>query len=109
MSKPKVVKDYEKIGEEVLKQIKLKYPYGFEKHLVTFKNAKGAFVSALPFEAADRYYLIRMTQAQARNIIEDDDDYNEDGHLKTDVKDEYMENLEISEEDFKQMEKSMDD
>lgn len=109
MSKPKVVKDYEKIGEEVLKQIKLKYPYGFEKHLVTFKNAKGAFVSALPFETEDRYYLIRMTQAQARNIIEDDDDYNDDGHLKTDVKDEYMENLEISEEDIKEMKENMDD
>ncbi|MDB4539909.1 hypothetical protein N9231_05755, partial [Saprospiraceae bacterium] len=69
MNKPKIVKDFEKVEESILEQIKLKYPYGFEKYLVTFKNAKGAFVSALPFETDDRYYLIRMTKTEAREII----------------------------------------
>ena len=41
MSKPRVVKDYEKLDIEVQEQIKLQYPYGFDKHLVTFKNAEG--------------------------------------------------------------------
>lgn len=31
MSKPKIVKDFEKLSEEVLAQIKLEYPFGFEK------------------------------------------------------------------------------
>lgn len=89
MNKPRVVKDYEKVDESVLEQIKLQYPYGFEKALVTFKNQKGEFVSALPFETEDRYYLIRMTRKEAQQIIEDDDDYGADGTLKDDVREEY--------------------
>ena len=73
MSKPRVVKDYEKLDIEVQEQIKLQYPYGFDKYLVTFKNAEGKLVSALPFETEDRYYLIRMTQQKAQDIIREDD------------------------------------
>lgn len=94
MSKPRVVKDYEKLDESIITQIKLFYPRGFEKHLVTFKNVEGKFVSALPFEAEDRYYLIRMTKAEAQEIIEEDDDYDDDGNLKDEIKEEYEEILE---------------
>jgi hypothetical protein len=89
MNKPRVVKDYEKVDPEVLEQIKLQYPYGFDKALVTFKNQKGAFVSALPFETEDRYYLIRMTRLEAQQIIEDDEDYDDDGNLKDTAKEAY--------------------
>lgn len=106
-SKPRVVKDYDKISEEVLEQIKLTYPYGFEKHLVTFKNPKGAFVSALPFETEDRYYLIRMTRSEAQQIIEDDDDYSDDGILKDKVRDEYEEKYDT--EDIEIDESELDD
>ena len=91
MSKPRVVKDYEKVDENVIEQIKLKFPYGFEKALISFKNQKGEFVSALPFETDDRYYLIRMTRSEAQQIIEDDDDYGEDGILTDAAREEYEE------------------
>lgn len=91
MSKPRIVKDYEKLEEQIQEQIKLMYPYGFDRHLITFKNVEGKFVSALPFETDDRYYLVRMTKSEAREIIEDDDDYNDDGVLKKSVKEEYEE------------------
>ena len=81
MNKPRVVKDYDKFDVSIQEQIKLNYPHGFDKHLILFKNIKGAFVSALPFETEEKYYLVRMTQAQARAIIEEDDDYK-DGSLK---------------------------
>lgn len=81
MSKPRVIKDYDKVPDEVLAQVKLEYPYGFERKLILFKNAKGKFISALPFETEDRHYLIRMTAAEAQEIIEEDDDYDEDGTL----------------------------
>ncbi len=81
MSKPRVVKDYTKLGEDILALIKLKYPFGFEKQLIRFKDKEGRFISALPFETEDRYYLIRMTSVQAKEVIEQDDDYNEDGNL----------------------------
>lgn len=85
MSKPRVVKDYDKLDLAIQEQIKLNYPHGFHKHLITFKNIKGEFVSALPFEAEDKYYLVRMTKQEARDIIEDDDDFDDDGMLKKDV------------------------
>ena len=90
-SKPRVVKDYEKMDESVLEQIKLYYPYGFEDSLITFKNIEGKYVSALPFETDAKYYMIRMTPAEARDIIEEDDDYDDQGELKDDVKEEYIE------------------
>ena len=66
--KPRVVKDYDKLDVSIQEQIKLEYPYGFEDNLVTFTNAEGKRVSALPFETAEKYYLVRMTveEAQAR-------------------------------------------
>ena len=88
-SKPRVVKDYEKLDPEVLEQIKLEYPRGFRRNLVTFKNAKGDTVSALPFETEDRYYLVRMTVKEAAAIIADDEDYDDDGNLKARVKRAY--------------------
>ncbi len=86
MGKLKVVKDFDKISEEVLAQIKLEYPNGFQKKLIIFKNIKGKFVSALPFETEDKHYLIRMTQSEAEEIINEDDDYGEDGSLTEDAK-----------------------
>ncbi len=86
MSKPRVVKDFEKINEDVLAQIKLEYPYGFDKKLITFKNQKGKLISALPFETEDYYYLIRMTRNEAQQIIEEDEDYGEDGLLTEEAK-----------------------
>ncbi len=90
-NKPRVVKDYEKLDGDIQEQIKLMYPYGFAKHLIQYKNAEGKFVSALPFETDDRYYLVRMTLIEARQIIEDDDDYDASGELKESVKEEYEE------------------
>lgn len=89
MSKPRVVKDYVKLEETVREQIKLHYPDGFDKDLITFKNIKKKFVSALPFETEDRYYLVRMTKEKAREIILNDDDYDDAGHLKLSVKEAY--------------------
>ena len=54
-------------------------------------NAQGKFVSALPFETEEKYYLVRMSKALAQEIIEQDEDYDDDGHLKEEVKDEYSE------------------
>jgi len=86
MSKPRVIKDYDKLDENIIQQIKLKYPSGYEKHLITFKNHKKHLISALPFEAKDRYYLAKMTRAQAQDIITKDEDYNDNGQLRSESK-----------------------
>lgn len=81
MNKPRLVKDYEKLSEEIISAIKLSYPYGFDSKLIQFKNKEGKFVSALPFETDEFYYLIRMTRKDAMEIMEEDDDFDDDGNL----------------------------
>lgn len=83
-NKPRIVKDYDKLPEEIVTRVKLNYPEGFVNHLIRYTNKDGKFVSALPFETDDVYYLIRMTELEAKQIIEDDEDYDEDGILRDD-------------------------
>jgi hypothetical protein len=90
-AKPRVVKDYDKLDDNVKEMIKLHYPYGFEENLVSFVNAEKNKVSALPFETDDRYYLVRMTLDEAQDIIEEDDDFDDDGNLTDEAKEEYEE------------------
>ncbi|MGC9373477.1 MAG: hypothetical protein ACP5DQ_00365 [Bacteroidales bacterium] len=88
MAKKRVVIDYEKLPLETINSIKVEYPDGYEDNLITFTNKEGKFVSALPFETEDIYYLIRMTEREARQIIKEDDDYNDDGKLRDDFSDD---------------------
>jgi hypothetical protein len=88
-NKPRVIKDFNKLDADLQEQIKLKYPYGFSDNLITFTNKDGLLVSALPFETEDKMYLLRMTEKEAQRIIELDDDYDDDGVLKSEVRDEY--------------------
>jgi hypothetical protein len=92
MNKPKVIKSYENVSDEILEQIKLTYPRGFTRYLVSFFDGKGVRQKGLPFETEDKYYLIKMSPAKAKNIIEDDDDFDDDGNLKTKVRDKYIDN-----------------
>lgn len=92
--KPRVVKDYEKLDPQIQDMIKLEYPYGFEDNLVKFNNAEGRRVSALPFETEEKYYLVRMTVEEAQAIIEDDDDYDDEGNLTDEAKEELEERIE---------------
>jgi hypothetical protein len=107
ISKPRVIKDYDKLPLEIQEQIKLEYPFGFSDNLIRFTNKEGLIVSALPFETDDKYYMVRMTVGEAIKIVEDDDDFDDDGILKEGIKEEYtskygdeMEELvEVPEED----------
>jgi hypothetical protein len=100
MSKPRVVKDYEKLDVEIQEQIKLSYPYGFERKLIKFTNMEGKLVSALPFETDEKYYLVRMTLQEAKDIVEDDDDYDDDGNLRDEIKAEYEVKYDDDEEEI---------
>ncbi|MDX1479879.1 MAG: hypothetical protein R3301_19345 [Saprospiraceae bacterium] len=98
-TKPRVVKDYDRLDTEIQEQIKLNYPYGFEKHLIRFTNSEGKYVSALPFETEEKYYLIRMTANEAQAIIRDDDDYDASGKLRSKVYDILQDRYGDDEED----------
>lgn len=96
--KKRIVKDYDALPEDIIARVKLEYPYGFEQNLVKYNDKEGKRVSALPFETEEVYYLIRMTTLEARQIIEDDDDYDEDGNLRKDYADELAETEDDEEE-----------
>ncbi|MCB0736385.1 MAG: hypothetical protein KDC92_02645 [Bacteroidetes bacterium] len=89
--KLRVFVDYEKLDEALKEQIKLVYPTGFSQHLISFNNAKGERVSALRFETFEKIYLIKMSIQMADKIVEDDDDFDDDGNLKEDVREKYEE------------------
>ncbi len=88
-SKPRVIKDYAKLTPEIQEQIKLVYPKGFSQHLIGFSTQNGERYLGLPFETEDHYYLVRMSREKARKIVENDDDFDEDGTLRDDIKEEY--------------------
>lgn len=88
-NKSRVIVDYEKLSDELIEQIKLVYPSGFSQHLVSFINKLGDKISALRFETFEKIYLIRMTSEMAKQIIEDDSDYDDEGNLKEGIREQY--------------------
>jgi hypothetical protein len=92
--KPRVIKDYDKLSTEIQEQIKIAYPHGYHKKLIQFTDARGAKVSALPFETDEKYYLVRMTVAEARQIVADDDDFDDEGLLREEQQDIYEDRYE---------------
>lgn len=115
MSKPRIVKDYDKLNDIVKEQIKLVYPAGFEQHLVSYTNKDGERKLALPFETDEVYYLVRMSIQKAQDIITFDDDYDEEGYLKEDIKENYqdkyddLEYLELNSNDDNDFEQEDDE
>lgn len=75
MSKPKVIKEFDALEDAVKQAIYKKFPYGFERHLITFKNHKNHLISALPFETDDRFYMVKMTRSEANIISSQKDDF----------------------------------
>jgi DNA-directed RNA polymerase subunit delta len=87
LAKKRVVKDYDALTEDIIRLVKLKYPTGYAEHLVSYTDKEGKRVSALPFETEDSYYLIRMTALEAKKIVKDDEDFDDEGTLKAEFAD----------------------
>src|SRR5690606_4641169 len=88
-NKPRVITAFEKLSKELQEQIKLENPEGFSENLITFNNKDGDKISALRFETDDKIYLVKMSKIVAEQLIEDDDDYDEDGNLTDDAREAY--------------------
>ena len=91
MAKPRIIKDFDKLDIEIQEQIKLSYPTGFFEHLVSYIDRDGNGQWALPFETEEKYYLVRMSIAEAKKLINDDDDYDDNGVLRDDIQEMYQE------------------
>lgn len=89
LNKPRIIKDYNKLDKALQEQIKLVYADGFADRLIHFFDKDGIKVSALPFETENYYYMLRMTKNEATKIVNDDDDFDDDGLLKNEVRQDY--------------------
>lgn len=92
MTKKRVIKDYDALPEDIIRLVKMRYPTGYAAFLVSYTDKEGKKVSALPFEAEDAYYLIRMTVQEAKRLVKEDEDYDEEGVLREDFADIEVEN-----------------
>ncbi|WP_421763991.1 hypothetical protein [Ekhidna sp.] len=88
-NKPRILKAFEALDTEIQEQIKLAYPEGFKDYLIKFANKDGEYQSGLPFETEEKYYLVKMTSEEARILIAEDDDYDDDGNLRDNVREEF--------------------
>jgi DNA-directed RNA polymerase subunit delta len=77
-SKPKVVKDFDKLPKDIQAAIKAEYPNGFSHKLISYTTPKGEKVLALPFDGDTFDYLVRVTIMESRNIGREDDDFEDD-------------------------------
>ncbi|SNS52015.1 hypothetical protein SAMN05421640_0497 [Ekhidna lutea] len=93
-NKPRVLKAFEALDIEIQEQIKLAYPEGFKEHLIKFVNKDGEYQSGLPFETEEKYYLVKMTSEEARTLIAEDDDYDDDGNLRDEVREDFEDKYE---------------
>lgn len=78
MNKKRVIKDFDQMPNEILVQLKDRFPHGYQEHLLRFNNAKGEMVSALPFETEEAFYLVKMSTSGGYHIIDEDldDDFD---------------------------------
>lgn len=85
-SKPKVVKDLDKLPKDVMAAIRAEYPNGFSHKLISYTTPKGEKVMALPFDTEEFSYLVRVNVLDSRNIAKgDDDDDFDDKTLRDDL------------------------
>ncbi len=98
-NKPRLITAFEKLEKAIQQQIKLEYPEGFSQHLISFTNKDGDRISALRYETEEKIYLVKMSKIIAEQLIEDDEDYDDDGNLTDDAREEYEDNIEDLEEE----------
>ncbi len=91
--KPQIIKDFNKVPQEIQEQLKLLYPNGYSHALISFTNAKGELESAVPFETEDVKYMIRMSGKMAKRVIDTDDDDDSPDSMKDELYDNLSDNF----------------
>lgn len=67
--KKRIIIDYKNVTAEILSLLTDRYPYGYdESDMISYKNAQGQTVQALPVETKDTKYLIKIGTAMEKRI-----------------------------------------
>ena len=83
ISKAKVIKDYEKLSDELLERLKEEYPNGYSNYIIQFPNKAGKMVRAIELETEDTLYMIRLPESVS-GIGYDDIEVEEDDDIIAD-------------------------
>jgi len=67
-----VIVDYKSCPTEVLELLQQKYPYGFNKDLIKFQNAKGDTISGVRIEHDNVNYLVKVS-VRLKEMVQDID------------------------------------
>lgn len=78
-SKKRVIIDYSKLTDDLLRYLVEKYPDGYDdRDIITFKNAKNETVEAIQVVTDETIYLVKISSKLEQSMIdfdlEDDDD-----------------------------------
>lgn len=81
-SKPRVIKNFEKLDEELRNTIIAAFPNGFTNEIKTFDIGGGRFMSALPFETEEFSYLIKFPVKEDVDLETPEDGGDDEMHLE---------------------------
>lgn len=88
-NKRRVIIDYSKLTDEMLRYLVEKYPDGYDdRDLITFKNAKNESIEAIQITTDDSIYLVKISVKLAESMENYDLDEEE---LETDQEIEGLE------------------
>ena len=76
-TKLSLITDYDKLNDELKKQIKLVYPAGFYHSIIEFTDSKRKKVRAIRFETDERIYMLRLSKKMVNQLMEGDEEFND--------------------------------
>jgi hypothetical protein len=81
-SKKRVIIDYSKLTDDLLRYLVEKYPDGYDdRDIITFKNAKNETIEAIQVVTDETIYLVKISSKLEQSMIDfdlDDDDDDDD-------------------------------
>lgn len=105
MEKKKVVTDYSKLNEELIKLYEETYPTGIAGNTIRFPNAKGEIVTAVRLETEDTIYLVKVS-AKPKEVLTEE---QMDELVRPSEKEESEDEEKSEDEDESRNNRSMDD
>lgn len=87
MDKKRIIVDYKNINPALLEILTDIYPNGYEDYeddIITYQNAKGETVKAIPLETEDTKYLFKISSELKKRVEAYIDDNEEDESTSSD-------------------------
>ncbi|MBI1837221.1 MAG: hypothetical protein HYR91_08160 [Flavobacteriia bacterium] len=82
MGKKRSIISYDKLTIDQKKQILRDFPDGYGNYLTSIMTASGESQEALIWETDEIIYLVKITKAMSKPILDDDDDDFEDVEIE---------------------------